>query len=75
MINELLLFRHKNGIAGAAAGVMTAFLTCPLDVLRTRMQVQHLMHDQPKSSGLVRMSSPTSSFFSSLFTLVLTDVI
>lgn len=40
---------HKNAIAGAVAGAMTAFLTCPLDVVRTRLQVQHLIRDsQPK---------------------------
>jgi len=48
------LAAHKNGIAGAVAGAMTAFLTCPLDVLRTRQQVQLKLKggETPKYQGL-----------------------
>lgn len=46
---------HQNAIAGAAAGAATAFLTCPLDVARTRAQVQHIFKGTtPKYNGLMR---------------------
>lgn len=48
---------HKNGIAGGAAGVVTAFLTCPLDVVRTRLQVQHLIKDSMPKLGLIQTLS------------------
>jgi len=49
---------HENAIAGAAAGAATAFLTCPLDVARTRYQVQHkIKGTTPKYHGLLQTFS------------------
>jgi len=43
----------QNAFAGAAAGAVTAFATNPLDVARTRTQVQYLVKGQtPKYHGL-----------------------
>ncbi|KAF0852846.1 mitochondrial solute carrier family 25 (mitochondrial folate transporter) member 32 [Andalucia godoyi] len=47
-----------NAIAGSLAGATTAVITCPLDVVKARMQVQILQKGiSPKYSGIIRSAT------------------
>ena len=39
-IRQSLTPNSKNAISGACAGILTSFVTCPLDVVKTRLQAQ-----------------------------------
>jgi len=39
-IRQSLTPNSKNAISGACAGILTSFITCPLDVIKTRFQAQ-----------------------------------
>ncbi|RXK41984.1 solute carrier family 25 (mitochondrial folate transporter), member 32 [Tremella mesenterica] len=38
--------------AGAGAGLVSSFVTCPLDVIKTRLQAQHLSRDAAEYEGV-----------------------
>lgn len=48
-------------IAGAAAGSMTSLITCPLDVVKTRMQYLPILRDQMKQGNKGMLANLTSA--------------
>lgn len=40
MIRHNLTPDSKNALSGACAGILTSLITCPLDVVKTRLQAQ-----------------------------------
>ena len=41
-------------VAGAGAGLVSSIVTCPLDVIKTRLQAQHLARDAEGYEGVVK---------------------
>ena len=39
-------------VAGAGAGLVSSIVTCPLDVVKTRLQAQHIPRDSPGYEGV-----------------------
>jgi len=55
--NQTLLFNHipkrfHSMTAGAGAGLVSSFVTCPLDVVKTRLQAQHTSRDAKSYEGV-----------------------
>lgn len=44
--------RFHSMVAGAGAGLVSSFVTCPLDVVKTRLQAQHMARDAKEYEGV-----------------------
>lgn len=72
---RLLSLFLNNGSAGAGGGLVASIATCPLDVVKTKLQAQRTVQGQQGYQGVLGTFPPTHSFPFSSPLSYLTDIV